>query len=707
MATATRRAFGLTARVFATTSAIVGVVVASALAIASVQLKRGDDEAMRRGLEQSADLVAQFLAGRERSLAGGARVFVQQPYFRTLVSERRREDLFDQSSEAATQLGAHWVMITDRDGVLLAKSDEPASSIDSLGGVPLVAGALRGGSTQGFGVSRDSLLFQAVGVPIVIPGQPPIGVLVATRVVDSVFAADVKSAVSSEVVFFARDRQGDLRIVASTLGRGLDVLAAAEHLAQLPPRNQSAPEAVSITGTSYVTQGASLTTAAGDVVGGFAVLRARAAVVTGLDGIRRSLLLAAALGVLLAVGMAYFAARHITAPLRRLSHSVRRAAEGDYAVRLDAADASLGTEVDALATAFQSLLADLREKEALVASLLVPTPPAAPPPATPPPTAPPPTAPPRAEPARLTLVPAGAPSRDGSIQVATGAVLADRYVVEEVLCRGGMGMVYRATDRLAGERIAIKLLRPEVVRADPLAYERFREELRLARRISHRNVARMHDIGEHHGVPFLTMELVIGSSLADVIRRRGALPPHATIAIAKQLMRALACAHEQGVVHGDLKPHNVLITASGVLKVSDFGLARVFRDPAPNRERREPEAHDPRTIASLKGAVVGTPEYMAPELLVGNPPSPASDLYAAAMVLHECLTGQTPFVSDTPMAFFARKLRDASSDAPATPSAVSAMGTELETLIHTMTHAEPGKRPPSAVAVLERLMRLE
>jgi serine/threonine-protein kinase len=700
VATETRRAFGLTTRVFATTSAIVGVVVASALAIASVQLKRGDDEAMRRGLEQSADLVAQFLAGRERSLAGGARVFVQQPYFRTLVSERRREDLFDQSSEAATQLDAHWVMITDRDGVLLAKSDEPALSVDSLGGVPLVAGALRGGSTQGFGVSRDSLLFQAVGVPVVIPGQPPIGVLVATRIVDSVFAADVKSAVSSEVVFFARDRQGDLRIVASTLGRGLDVLAAAEHLAQLPPRNQRAPEAVSITGTSYVTQGASLTTAAGDVVGGFAVLRARAAVVTGLDGIRRSLLLSAALGVLLAVGMAYFAARHITAPLRRLSQSVRRAAEGDYAVRLDAPDASPGTEVDALATAFQSLLADLREKEALVASLMVPAPSAAPPPA----------APQRAEPARLTLVPAGAPSRDGSIQVATGAVLADRYVIEDVLGRGGMGMVYRATDRLAGERIAIKLLRPEVVRADPLAYERFREELRLARRITHRNVVRMHDIGEHHGVPFLTMELVIGSSLADVIRRRGALPPHATIAIAKQLMRALACAHEQGVVHGDLKPHNVLITASGVLKVSDFGLARVFRDPAPNRERREPEAHEPTTIAALKGAVVGTPEYMAPELLVGNPPSPASDLYAAAMVLHECLIGQTPFVSDTPMAFFARKLGDVSSDAAAAPSAmsaVSAMGTELETLIHTMTRAEPGKRPPSAVAVLERLMRLE
>jgi len=183
-------AWNLTTRAFTSTAAIVCVVVAAALLIGSASLRQAADESAQRGLEQSADLVAQFLAGRERSLAGGARVFVQGPYFRTLVAERRRDDILDQSFEAVTQLGAKWVMITDDRGVLLAKSDEPTLVDDSLGGVPLVAGALRGGAPSGFGVSRDSLLFQAVAVPIVIPGRSPIGVLVATRLVDSAFAAD-------------------------------------------------------------------------------------------------------------------------------------------------------------------------------------------------------------------------------------------------------------------------------------------------------------------------------------------------------------------------------------------------------------------------------------------------------------------------------------------------------------------------------------
>ena len=168
---ATLLALGLAARVFTSTIVIVGAVVAAALFIGSASLRRADDEANRRGLDQSADIVAQLLVGRERNLAGGARVFVQHPYFRNvLVTERRRDDLIDQSLEAATQLDAHWVMITDQRGILLAKSDEPLLAVDSLGSVPLVSGALAGGVTSGFGVSRDTLLFQAVGLPIVIPG---------------------------------------------------------------------------------------------------------------------------------------------------------------------------------------------------------------------------------------------------------------------------------------------------------------------------------------------------------------------------------------------------------------------------------------------------------------------------------------------------------------------------------------------------------
>ena len=252
------------------------MVVVAALLIGSASLRQASDEAAQRGLEQSADLVAQFLAGRERSLAGGARVFVQGPYFRTLVAERRRDDILDQSLEAVGQLGAKWVMITDNRGVLLAKSDEPkrGRAIRSAACRWLPA-RLRGGATSGFGVSHDSLLFQAVAVPIVIPGSAPVGVLVATRLVDSVFAADVKAGTASDVVFYARDTRGDLRVTASTLGRDSDVVAATEALAHRGPVVNGTRPTVRIRGAEYFAQAATLTTAGGDPIGGFVVLRAR------------------------------------------------------------------------------------------------------------------------------------------------------------------------------------------------------------------------------------------------------------------------------------------------------------------------------------------------------------------------------------------------------------------------------------------------
>ena len=221
-------------------------------------------------------------------------------------------------------------MITDSRGVLLAKSDEPELATDSLGGVPLVAGALRGGTTTGFGVSRDSSLFQAVAVPIVIPGSAPVGVLVATRLIDSLFAADVKAATSAELVFYGRDSHGDLRVSASTIGRDSEVVAAAELMAQQPPGHNGVRPKLRIHGDDYFAEAASLATAGGDPIGGFVVLRPREAAPASLVDIGRSLAIAGVLGLLLSLAFAYFAARRITRPMRALAQAVQRAADGDY-----------------------------------------------------------------------------------------------------------------------------------------------------------------------------------------------------------------------------------------------------------------------------------------------------------------------------------------------------------------------------------------
>jgi hypothetical protein len=177
--------------------------------------QRSGEAIVRRELEQSVDLVAQFLSARQRSLAGGARVFVQDPNFRSFVHEHLRDEVRDQALEAQEQLEANWTIVVDDSGLVLAKSDEFGAAGASMGGVPLIAGALQGHVTPGFGVSGDTMLFQAVAVPIVVPGQAPIGALVATKEVDASLARDVKAVTSTEVVFYLRS-DGGPRLVATS-----------------------------------------------------------------------------------------------------------------------------------------------------------------------------------------------------------------------------------------------------------------------------------------------------------------------------------------------------------------------------------------------------------------------------------------------------------------------------------------------------------
>ncbi|MBL0171472.1 MAG: HAMP domain-containing protein [Gemmatimonadaceae bacterium] len=372
-----RAVSSITWRVFAGTAIIVGVVVMVALLMASSAARRSADATARRNLEQAADLVAQLLAGRERSLAGGARVFVQGPYFRTLVAERRRDDILDQTFEAVEQLDAKWVFITDGVGTLLAKSDEPSASGDALGRVPLVASALRGLVSGGFGVSGDSLLFQATAVPVALPRGAPFGVLVATRVIDSSIAADIRSATASEIVFFARDRTGHPHVVASSLPSTDALRAAVSGLLGYSPGDSVAGNAprplrreLTLADATWTTQSASLATAGGEVIGGFVVMRPQDGALATLAGVRRSLFAAGALGFLLALLAAWIAARSVTRPVRALAAAVRRAADGNYA----STDASMATDDDSggdigsLARAFDALLVDLRDKDSLSAT---------------------------------------------------------------------------------------------------------------------------------------------------------------------------------------------------------------------------------------------------------------------------------------------------------------------------------------------------
>jgi serine/threonine-protein kinase len=269
-----------------------------------------------------------------------------------------------------------------------------------------------------------------------------------------------------------------------------------------------------------------------------------------------------------------------------------------------------------------------------------------------------------------------------------GQLLANRFEVKKVLGAGGMGMVYKALDRELGETVAIKTLRPEFMDADSNALDRFRSEIRLARRISHRNVVRTHDIGEVDGLYYITMEFVEGSSLKDLIVSRGRLPAAAVVSIGKQLCRAREVAHEAGVNHRDNKPQNMVVEADGTLKVMDFGIARL--------QSRSDAGH------TQAGMVVGTPEYMSPEQLRGEPIGPASDIYAAGVVLYEALTGMLPITADTPASLIGKVL----TEKPIAPRvSVADVSPILSSTIMQALEKDRERRPRTALEFLGVLDR--
>jgi CheY-like chemotaxis protein len=274
-------------------------------------------------------------------------------------------------------------------------------------------------------------------------------------------------------------------------------------------------------------------------------------------------------------------------------------------------------------------------------------------------------------------------SADGH-NLAVGERFADRYEVISVVGRGGMGTVYRVRDLDLDEELAVKTVLPEFV-TDPILVERFKDEIRLARRITHRNVVRIHDFGEWSGTYYLSMEYVEGITLRELLDTRGRLEVAPALAIALQLADSLAVAHEQGVIHRDIKPQNLLLDAEGVLKVMDFGVARLARSTSGRTE---------------VGLVVGTPAYMAPEQLMAEEVDGRSDLYAAGVVLYECLTGRLPHVQGSLMSLLARILHEDPEPPmklnPAIPPALSA-------LVLRLLAREPGQRVQSAGELAKQL----
>jgi serine/threonine protein kinase/Tfp pilus assembly protein PilF len=271
-------------------------------------------------------------------------------------------------------------------------------------------------------------------------------------------------------------------------------------------------------------------------------------------------------------------------------------------------------------------------------------------------------------------------------ELSTGSTFAGRYQIIEELGKGGMGRVYKVFDTKIKEKIALKLIKPEVA-TDKETIERFSNEIRLARKIGHRNVCRMFDLGEAEGAHFITMEYVPGEDLKRLIRTMGRLSPAQAISIARQVCEGLSEAHRQGIVHRDLKPQNIMVDEDGNARIMDFGIARSMKGKGITGE----------------GVIIGTPEYMSPEQVDGKDVDRRTDIYSLGIILYEMLTGRAPFEGETPFSVGVKQ----KSEIPKDPAALNPqIPRELSGLILCCLEKDREKRPAEAGEVEAELDKI-
>lgn len=274
-------------------------------------------------------------------------------------------------------------------------------------------------------------------------------------------------------------------------------------------------------------------------------------------------------------------------------------------------------------------------------------------------------------------------SQHVTAQFSAGAKLGDRYEIIRLLGQGGMGAVYQAYDRELERQVALKVIRSDMA-ANPEILKRFKQELILARQITHRNVIRIFDLGQFENTKFITMEYVEGEDLQTVVKRSGKLPPTEAADIMVQVGSALEAAHAEGVIHRDLKPQNIMLGKNGRVYVMDFGIARSVLVPG----------------MTQTGALIGTPDYMSPEQAKGLPLDARSDLFTLGIIFYELLSGLLPFRADTAMGALWRRTSE-----PARPLAEinNSIPPALSEIVRKCLEIDPARRYASATEVLQEI----
>jgi serine/threonine protein kinase len=267
-----------------------------------------------------------------------------------------------------------------------------------------------------------------------------------------------------------------------------------------------------------------------------------------------------------------------------------------------------------------------------------------------------------------------------------GAVLASRYEILAELGKGGMGMVFKAKDRVLDEIVALKILRPDVAGSGEMA-RRFRNEIKLARKVRHKNVCGIHEYSEAGSLRYIAMEYVEGIDLKRLLRERGGLPAPEAFDVALQLAQGLDAIHDVGIIHRDLKTANAMIDSHGVVRLMDFGIAKKF------------DAEGSLGVTAV-GHVIGTPEYMSPEQARGERIDFRADVYGLGVMIFELFTGRVPFRAETPIATIFKHLQE---PPPLEGPEAAGIPPALVPVLASCLAKDPEARYPSASALVEAL----
>lgn len=668
-----RPRFSLTAKIFLSVAGLVFVTLGAAVAISTYRARAIAETSIRKALARVKDAYDNFQDDRYQKLHQALRVVADNAAFKSLVAEGDPATIANNLREdQAAATHADFLILTDSQGVSLVRTDKTDWRHD-LSGSPMIKRALQRSESQGIWYS-DGKLYQAVAEPVVSGESTINGVLIANFLIDDKVAESFRDVSNTDVVFYSNlARAGEaprLALASSTLGgKSKDFLAAFQGRADLVGAvfqhgMTAGPVSIDTGEDSYLGMAWPLRLASGEIVGAVAAVRSLSTELAPFRTIEQTLLLVGLLALLLAFVISYILARRMTGPIEKMVEATDAVRDGNYEVSLPVEQRD---EIGILARSFRMMIEELKEKAELekqVAALTMGG-----------------SAPAIAE-KTVALSPTPAPGLTGPATALprVGQLFAGRYDIEAELGVGGMGIVYKAHDRVLDDAVAIKVLRSEALAQDPTLIERFKQEIRLARKITHKNILRTHDFGETDGLRYLSMEYVRGITLKHLLSQTKRMPTAAGLRIARQICQGLAAAHTVGVIHRDIKPQNMILEPNGSLKIMDFGIARLGQEKG----------------MTATGMVVGTPDYMSPEQAKGIALDQRSDIYSLGVVFYELFSGSLPFEGESALGVVLKHIQEA-------PPPLGSKNPEIDSRLTAIIMKAMEKNPADRYQTIEDL----